>query len=105
MRFPMCSISATRSGLENLLGEIVANRNAIRRFTAAAEQQGGVADRSCAKALGLAAGDTEAGIAAQYWPLPGLFGRTLDLYLSLADQKGGAKAQEVAYGLRQAVGQ
>ncbi len=30
----MCSTSATRSGLETLLGDIVANRNAIRRFTA-----------------------------------------------------------------------
>ncbi|MGO7624066.1 hypothetical protein ACC687_38845, partial [Rhizobium ruizarguesonis] len=30
------------SGLENLLGDIVANRNAMRRCTATAEQQGGV---------------------------------------------------------------
>ncbi|MDF0697381.1 double-strand break repair helicase AddA [Rhizobium sp. MC63] len=87
------------SGLENLLGDIVANRNAIRRFTAAAEQQGGV-DVVLRKRLGLAADDTEKGIAAQYWPLPGLSSGTLELYLSLADQKGGAKAQEVAYGLR-----
>ncbi|PCK84645.1 double-strand break repair helicase AddA [Rhizobium sophoriradicis] len=87
------------SGLENLLGDIVANRNAIRRFTAAAEQQGGV-DMVLRKRLGLAADDTERGIAAQYWPLPELSGGTLELYLSLADQKGGAKAQEVAYGLR-----
>ncbi|AIC25209.1 double-strand break repair helicase AddA type protein [Rhizobium etli bv. mimosae str. IE4771] len=87
------------SGLENLLGDIVANRNAIRRFTAAAEQQGGV-DMVLRKRLGLAADDTERGIAAQYWPLPELSGGTLQLYLSLADQKGGAKAQEVAYGLR-----
>ncbi len=78
------------SGLENLLGDIVANRNAIRRFTAAAEQQGGV-EVVLRKRLGLAAGDTEKGIAAQYWPLPGLSSGTLELYLSLADQKGGAQ--------------
>jgi ATP-dependent helicase/nuclease subunit A len=87
------------SGLENLLGDIVANRNAIRRFTVAAEQQGGV-EMVLRKRLGLAADDTEGGIAAQYWPLPELSGGTLELYLSLADQKGGVKAQEVAYGLR-----
>ncbi|OWV73496.1 ATP-dependent DNA helicase [Rhizobium sp. R339] len=87
------------SGLENLLGDIVANRNAIRRFTASAEQQGGV-EMVLRERLGLAADDTERGIAAQYWPLPELSGATLELYLSLADQKGGAKAQEVAYGLR-----
>ncbi|OWV71273.1 ATP-dependent DNA helicase [Rhizobium sp. R634] len=87
------------SGLENLLGDIVANRNAIRRFTATAEQQGGV-EMVLRGRLGLAADDTERGIAAQYWPLPELSGATLELYLSLADQKGGAKAQEVAYGLR-----
>lgn len=87
------------SGLENLLGDIVANRNAIRRFTAAAEQQGGV-EMVLRKRLGLAVGDTEDRIEAQYWPLPELSGSVLELYLSLADQKGGAKAQEVAYGLR-----
>jgi hypothetical protein len=87
------------SGLENLLGDIVANRNAIRRFTATAEQQGGV-EKVLRKRLGLAAGETESRIATQYWPLPELSGGTLELYLSLADQKGGAKAQEVAYGLR-----
>ncbi|MFS8148473.1 double-strand break repair helicase AddA [Rhizobium sp. BR 249] len=87
------------SGLENLLGDIVANRNAIRRFTAAADQHGGV-ELVLRKRLGLASDDTERGIAAQYWPLPGLSGSTLELYLSLADHKGGAKAQDVAYGLR-----
>ncbi|EJZ20766.1 double-strand break repair helicase AddA [Rhizobium sp. Pop5] len=87
------------SGLENLLGDIVANRNAIRRFTAAANQLGGV-EMVLRKRLGLTSDDTERGIAAQYWPLPGLSGSTLELYLSLADQKGGAKAHEVAFGLR-----
>ncbi|MBX5129728.1 double-strand break repair helicase AddA [Rhizobium lentis] len=87
------------SGLENLLADIVANRNAIRRFTAAAERRGGV-EAVLRERLGLTAGDTESRIAAQYWPLPELSGGMLELYLSLADQRGGAKAQEVAYGLR-----
>jgi ATP-dependent helicase/nuclease subunit A len=87
------------AGLENLLGEIVSNRNAIRRFTLAAEQQGGI-DRVLRAKLGLSAEDSEGGITEQYWPLPGLSGSVLDLYLSLADQKGGAKAQDIAYGLR-----
>lgn len=87
------------SGLETLLGDIVANRNAIRRFTEAAERKGGI-DTALLTRLGLSAGDTEAGIAAQYWPLPGLSGATLELYLRLADEKGGAKAQEIAYALR-----
>ncbi|MGM4983039.1 double-strand break repair helicase AddA [Rhizobiales bacterium] len=87
------------SGLETLLGDIVAKRNAIRRFTEAAERQGGLEATLLAR-LGLSADDTEAGIAEQYWPLPGLSGATLELYLTLADQKGGAKAQEIAYALR-----
>ncbi|NTJ09014.1 double-strand break repair helicase AddA [Rhizobium lusitanum] len=87
------------SGLEALLGDIVAKRNAIRRFTEAAERQGGLEATLLAR-LGLSADDTEAGIAEQYWPLPGLSGATLELYLTLADQKGGAKAQEIAYALR-----
>lgn len=89
------------SGLEALLEEIVANRNAIRRFTAVAEAQGGIA-MALRKSLKLSPTETEADIAGQYWPLPELSGLTLDLYMSLAAQKGGAKAQEVAYGLRQA---
>ena len=89
------------SGLEALLEEIVANRNAIRRFTAAAAAQGGIA-MALRRSLKLSLTETEADIAGQYWPLPELAGLTLDLYMSLAAQKGGAKAQEVAYGLRQA---
>ena len=87
------------SGLEMLLGDIVAKRNAIRCFTEAAERQGGLEATLLAR-LGLSAEDTETGIAEQYWPLPGLSGTTLELYLRLADEKGGAKAQEIAYALR-----
>ena len=87
------------SGLETLLSDIVANRTAIRRFVAQAERHGGIGVE-LKRALGLDPADTEESIAAGYWPLPGLSGLTLDLYLALADQKGGSKAGEVAYGLR-----
>lgn len=89
-------------GLEALLSDIIANRTAIRRFTAHAERHGGIGP-ALKKALGLDPADTEESIAAGYWPLPGLSGITLDLYLSLADQAGGAKVTEVAYGLRLAM--
>ncbi len=90
------------SGLETLLGEIVANRNAIKAFTQAADQNGGL-DNVLRAELGLSEGDTELAIAGQYWPLPGLAGGTLSLYLELADLKGGAKAQEVASALKSVV--
>ena len=89
-------------GLETLLGDIIANRTAIRRFTSFAERHRGV-DAELKRVLGLQPTDTEENISAGYWPLPGLSGITLDLYLSLADQKGGSKVTEVAYGLRMAM--
>jgi ATP-dependent helicase/nuclease subunit A len=90
------------SGLETLLQEIVANRNAIKAFTLAADQNGGI-DRVLRAQLGISDDDTEIGIAAQYWPLPGLAGSTLTLYIDLAEQKGGAKAQDVAAALKAVV--
>jgi ATP-dependent helicase/nuclease subunit A len=87
-------------GLETLLSEIIANRSAIRRFVTGAERAGGIATELKFR-LGLAPADTDESIAAGYWPLPGLVGLTLDLYLTLADQKGGSKVMEAAYGLRQ----
>jgi ATP-dependent helicase/nuclease subunit A len=89
------------SGLETLLEEIVANRNAIRKFTVAAENQGGL-DKAIRTKLGLSESDTEMGIAEEYWPLPALCGNTLDRYLELANLKGGAKAQDIASALRMA---
>jgi ATP-dependent helicase/nuclease subunit A len=90
------------SGLETLLGDIVANRNAIKAFTLAAERAGGL-EKVLRAQLGLSDNDTETGIAEQYWPLPGLTGGALSLYLELADLKGGAKAQDVAAALKAVV--
>ncbi|WP_431320904.1 double-strand break repair helicase AddA [Rhizobium sp. YTU87027] len=89
------------SGLENLLKEIIANRNAIQTFTRDAERKGGL-DAVLRKKLRLSANDTTTGIAEEYWPLPGLRGSVLDLYLDVAGHKGGAKAQDIAAGLRSA---
>ncbi|RDJ09836.1 double-strand break repair helicase AddA [Rhizobium grahamii] len=88
------------SGLENLLGEIIANRNAIRAFTQDAERRGGI-EAVLRTKLSLSENDTTVGIAEAYWPLAGLRD-VLDQYLSLADQKGGAKAHVVAAALRSA---
>ncbi|MDE1160183.1 MAG: double-strand break repair helicase AddA [Neorhizobium sp.] len=86
-------------GLETLLSDIVSNRTAIRRFTDHADRHGGIGP-ALRERLGIGAAETEETVAANYWPLPGLQGLTLDLFLSLADQKGGSKVTEVAYGLR-----
>ncbi|MDP9839279.1 ATP-dependent helicase/nuclease subunit A [Neorhizobium huautlense] len=87
------------SGLENLLSDIVANRTSIREFLAKAETTGGPG-LTLRRAYGLAADENQQTGAELYWPLPGLSGPTLDLYLDLADSKGGTKVTEVAYGLR-----
>jgi ATP-dependent helicase/nuclease subunit A len=86
-------------GLDALLSDIVSNRTAIRRFMAEADVHGGIGPR-LKQLLGIGAADSEDSVAAGYWPLPDLAGLTLDLYLSLADQKGGSTVHEVAYGLR-----
>ncbi|MGF9566353.1 double-strand break repair helicase AddA [Neorhizobium sp. JUb45] len=87
------------SGLETLLSDIVANRTALRDFLTRAVAEGGSA-RLLRRAFGLSAEDSEVTGAERYWPLPGLSGQTLDLYLDLADRSGGAKVTDVAYGLR-----
>jgi ATP-dependent helicase/nuclease subunit A len=86
-------------GLETLLSDIIARRTAIRRFLAHAQAQGGI-DPALRQAWDLPQDATEATVAAGYWPLAGLSGGTLASYLQLADEKGGSKVLEVAYGLR-----
>ncbi|MDM9624515.1 double-strand break repair helicase AddA [Rhizobium sp. S152] len=90
------------SGLETLLGDIIANRNAIRKFALVAEQSGGI-DGTLRERLELTEDDSELSIAQACWPLPGLSGTALQLYLDLTDQKGGAKAQDIALALRMAM--
>lgn len=90
------------TGLEWLLSDIVANRTAIRRFLSEADDRGGV-EAVLTRAFGLQPGETEASVLAGYWPLKGLHGPRLTTYLEVADAKGGAKAAEIAFALRQAV--
>ncbi len=89
-------------GLDQLLGEIVASRSAIMRFLVKAEASGGL-EAKLRQAMGISPDATEAGIAGQFFPLPGFEGRELGRYIDLAEQKGSATVQETAYGLKQAV--
>ncbi len=90
------------TGLEALLSDIVANRTRIRRFLAGTDAQGGT-ETVLRDAFGVGRTETEESVFASYWPLPGLSGPILTAYLDLADTKGGAKAGEVAYGLKRAI--
>ena len=86
------------SGLEALLGEIVANRHAIRRFLSASHRLGGP-DLTLRRGLELAPEATEATLTSCFWPLPELSGATLSEYLLLAGDKGGERAREIADAL------
>ncbi len=54
--------------------------------------------------LGIDPHETERSLAEAYWPLAGLSGPLLTLYLDLAESKGGAKASEAGYQLKLAAG-
>ena len=86
---------ADESGLEALLGDLVANRHAIRAFRRAADRAGG-AEGLLRRGLGLVEGETEESLLAGFWPLPSLPGPTLTEYILLAREKGGKTVQEVA---------
>lgn len=89
---------ADESGLETLLGDIVANRHAIRRFLSASRRLGGP-DLALRRGLGLEPEATEATLTSCFWPLPELSGATLSEYLLLARNKGGERAREIADAL------
>jgi ATP-dependent helicase/nuclease subunit A len=90
------------TGLEGLISDIIANRTAIRRFLSEADEHGG-ADALLRKAFNLGKNDSETTLIDAYWPLPGLSGPLLGLYLELAETKGGAKAGEAGFMLRRVV--
>jgi ATP-dependent helicase/nuclease subunit A len=89
---------ADESGLNRLLGDIIGQRTAIRRFFAFAATRGGFA-AALAQCLGLPAGQTVEDIARRAWPLPGLAAGTVQDYVALANARGGVKVQETAYRL------
>jgi ATP-dependent helicase/nuclease subunit A len=93
---------ADESGLNRLLGDIIRNRTAIRRFFAFAQHHGGFAV-ALARSLGLKDGQRIEDIAHRVWPLPGLSAGQVQDYVALANAKGGVKVQETAYRLNLAV--
>ncbi|MBC7152464.1 MAG: double-strand break repair helicase AddA [Rhizobium sp.] len=86
---------ADESGLETLLGDLVANRHAVRAFTRLAAKAGG-ADVLLRKGLGIDPGESEDSLLQESWPLPSLPGPVLTEYILLARDKGGKTVQEVA---------
>ena len=93
---------ADEYGLETLLGDLVANRHAVRAFVRTAETRGG-ADALLRKGLDIDADATEDSLLAKSWPLPPLDGPTLTSYILLAREKGGSTVQEIAELLESAV--
>ena len=92
---------ADDTGLEALLESIVQNRNALRRFLKEAARSGGP-EPVLRRALGLGAAETMDSLLAGTWPLPGLQGEMLDVYLDTAERLGGSTASAVAAQLRNA---
>ncbi|AJY45205.1 double-strand break repair helicase AddA [Martelella endophytica] len=91
---------ADETGLEKLLGEIVAARHAIRPFLTEARRKGGI-ETALRSAYGFGEGDDEASIAAEAWPLPGL--ESLGPLVTIARDDGGSRAAGFADLLQQAV--
>lgn len=93
---------ADEAGLETLLSNIVANRQAIGAFLAHAEQNGGI-EACLRQGYGLGPTETRQEAAAMVWPLPSLPGALLSTYIDLADTKGGSTVQAIASDLKGAV--
>lgn len=91
---------ADDTGLETLLGEIVASRQALRDFFRAAERAGGF-DRALRDGLGIGPEETLAGRIDAIWPLPGLAGPMLSRFIERAGA-GGSRMQAMAEGLEKA---
>ncbi|MGV3548176.1 double-strand break repair helicase AddA [Rhizobium sp.] len=88
---------ADETGLDRLLGDIVANRSALQRFFDAARRDG--IERSLKRGLGIPASADAVSIASRAWPLSGLGEGRVQDYVALANGKGGSNAQERAYAL------
>ncbi|RCW20396.1 DNA helicase/exodeoxyribonuclease V subunit A [Ciceribacter lividus] len=86
------------TGLEALLGDVIANRHAIRRFLSASQRVGGP-DLALRLGLGLEPETTEEKLTSCFWPLPALSGAILSDYVLLAREKGGERALEIAEAL------
>ena len=90
---PTCSISPTTTGLEKLLSAISSpTATPSSRFTRwMPSGKGGIDAALLRPASVLLPMKRADAIAGQFWPLPGLTGATLELYLGLPLSTGGAK--------------
>ncbi len=93
---------ADESGLESLIGDIVANRHAIREFRRVADRLGGL-EPALRQRFGISPMETELSRAEDYWPLAGLAGPSFAHYIRLALEKGGEKVRTVAEILERAL--
>lgn len=93
---------ADESGLESLIGDIVANRHAIREFRRLAGKLGGL-EPALRQRFGILPTETELSRAEDYWPLDGLSGPSFTHYIRLALEKGGEKVRAVAETLERAL--
>jgi ATP-dependent helicase/nuclease subunit A len=93
---------ADESGLETLIGDIVANRHAIREFRYLADKLGGL-DAALRQRFGISPMETELSRGEDYWPLAGLSGPSFTHYIRLALEKGGEKVRTVAEILERAM--
>ena len=88
---------ADETGLDRLLGDVVANRSALQRFFDSARSEG--VERALKRGLGIPVSADSVSIAARAWPLSGLGDGRMQDYIALANGKGGSNAQERAYAL------
>jgi len=85
------------SGLDALLGEIIARRDGLRRFISEARvgpEEGDRAFEPLFGEFGFLAGDTAASIAQSIWPLPGFPPQAFDAFVTVANEVGAGSVQK-----------
>ncbi len=85
---------ADDTGLDSLIGEIIARRSALQAFLAIAARDG--VDETLRRAFAIENDSTEDSIVAGFWPLAGLVGNDLVSYLDAALNHGGKTVRETA---------
>ncbi len=93
---------ADETGLETLLSDIVARRQALSRFITHATLNGGI-EPALRDGYGIDPLETEESVTKLLWPLPGLSGPMLTTYLELTDAKGSDTVKGIAAELKAAI--